>query len=292
MKDTMYSFEESLRIEKKKSENTIQTYLQSVDQFLKSAKNNPPNKEDVQRYLKNLHKQSINTVNVRLSALRAYFEYKQLAELFTYINILERDTPVNEPVKSALDSKKLAKMRAYFIKNNDCQSLLIFDLLSDYGARIAEVLALRKKDFTENGVSFFMTKTKRYRVHPLTPHAKESYAAYLKSADVKDYLFLTDDKQDDESKEARLYRNISKLRHKVRRRLLRCEKSCNIAEESPHKLRHHRATALAPSMNAFELKDFFGWKTLSIAATYVNTDMKRVNNKALEALKQEQEALV
>jgi len=272
-----YTFEEHLREEKRKSENTIKTYIDSTDHFLKSAKNSPPIKEDVQSYLKHLHKEnSINTVNVRLSALRAYCEYNQLTELLTYIDTLERDKPIVEPVANKLNAKNLEAMRAYFTGKSDFESLLIFDIMSDYGARISEVLVLRKKDFTEITIVLTMTKNKRVRHLDLTPHVRETLSAYLKSKDIK---------KDDEL----LFSGVS--RHAIYKRLLRVAGKLGFPKQSPHKFRHYRATMQSQNMTAFELQHYFGWKTLSIAARYVDVDSKRINNKALNALRLEQEAV-
>lgn len=169
-----YMYDEEL------SENTRESYVFAVKDF--AEKFDDISKQNVIAWKQELmESKSPQTVNLRLSAIEKYCEYKNVE-----INVKRIKIQKSVSTENVITAEEYQRLLDGFIENDEIHRAIIIVLLAKTGARISEVLRLKKKDLQKDHIDM-KTKGKVRRIY-----FPESLKAQIKDwiADMKDDDYL------------------------------------------------------------------------------------------------------
>lgn len=198
-------FEEYLAKESK-SENTINSYMLHINQYLKWYKDSfdlkfkrlyRENILDFKSYLINIKKHKANTINTKLSALIIFNEFlidSKLQENFVVskkdmIKIQSKGTSPTEITK-----KDVEKFRQQLLEQESIRNYTIVTIMAYSGTRISETLSIKLSDInTTTREIVIKGKGDKYRKVYMNDKVANSIKEYLKERQETDldYLFIS-----------------------------------------------------------------------------------------------------
>lgn len=169
-----YMYDEEL------SENTRKSYVFAVKDF--AEKFDDISKQNIVAWKQELmESKSPQTVNLRLSGIEKYCEYKDIK-----INIKRIKIQKSVSTENVITVEEYQRLLDGFINNGNINQAIIIVIMAKTGARISEVLRLKKKDLQKDHIDM-KTKGKVRRIY-----FPESLKSQIKDwiADMKDDDYL------------------------------------------------------------------------------------------------------
>ncbi len=288
--DKKESFLQYIRTEKRYSRNTVSSYQNDLDQFIKWLGANAPDltAEDVthgevRAWMVSLIENgcATGTVHRKMSALRSFYRY-----------LRKHGNSSSDPM-SGLKLPKKSRQLPVFVAEEALDRLLddykfgdnfsgirdrtIIEFLYLTGMRRSELISLRDEDVDlSSGQVRVMGKRNKQRVIPLAASFLKSLEIYLeargKTSHAGEWFFVTD-------KGNKLY---DKGVYNIVRRYL--SMVTTVEKKSPHVLRHTFAThMLNHGADLNSIKELLGHASLSATQVYTHNtfeQLKKVYNQA------------
>ena len=217
-------------------------------------------------------KNSVSTVNRKISTLRSYFKYLLSFGLIKKNPIKKLVAPkTNKKIPSHISQIDMSKILDETNFTDDFvgkRNFLIIEFLYFTGVRVSELLSIRIKDFDFKNKSIkIIGKGNKERFIPLADILTKRIQIFVKQFNITGYLFIND-------KNKRLY--SKKIYRIVKDHLsLHSTKTNN----SPHILRHTFATHMlnnGADINA--IKELLGHSSLNATQVYTHNSIEKVKS--------------
>ncbi|AXN39612.1 tyrosine-type recombinase/integrase [Peribacillus butanolivorans] len=244
-----------------------------------------------QKNIENLILQSkqimkVTTINTRLRALRAFFNFLDKRKLID-INPMKNVKLLRDRQKTieTLDNKEIEKLikiirkEKTFVSFRDEVIILVF---LDTGVRLSELVGISVGDVRENKIVIRKTKNLFERTVYLSGTTQEQLSRYIKirgELEVTNKLFISQD-------------NRELNPHSIQTRLTKYGKLAKISKRvSPHTFRHTMAKRMIVSgVDVFSLMHLLGHTDITVTKRYVNLwgqdlEQKHKLHGALKGLK-------
>ncbi|MCH5171233.1 MAG: tyrosine recombinase XerC [Erysipelotrichales bacterium] len=191
--DELSSYTNYLRLEKRFSERTIESYLRDIDKFYKYAFNkkiNPlkVNTTFIRTFLsyERLNDISKRTIKRRLSALRSFYGFLETNQYIKYNPFLAINSPKPEiSYPKVLYEDEIERLLKANMERKDAlqqRDQAIIELLYASGLRASELINLEISDIDfSNRIVKVFGKGSKERLVPFSPVAKEAMMKYLKN---------------------------------------------------------------------------------------------------------------
>lgn len=238
-------FEEYLESDLNYSDNTIKSYDNDLDKFIKYFENKDILKigvKDIEKYINTLSELAPSTVSHNISTLRTFYNY-----------YLKLDKIQANPCDS-IKQPKLGRHLPVYLTMEETESLLdieiktpfdarnkaLLELMYATGLRISEAITLEFKNIDiEECIVRVIGKGSKERIVPINDYALEALNDYLKNYrplliknDMNNYLFLNN------------HGNLLTRQGVFKMIKLECLKKGIKKNISPHTIRHTFATHL------------------------------------------------
>ena len=239
-------FESYLLLEKKYSENTINSYKNDLIKFKeyfqnKSLKN--LNSKDLKQYIRQINKSmNAKSVSRNISTLKSFYKFLLLEKYVNKSPLTNIVMPkIKKDLPKVLSEEEVTKLLDFKEKDSyDYRNKAMLELMYSSGLRVTELINLKLTDIDlDLEIVRIFGKGSKERVIPLGQYASlalKEYITYHRTSLAKnknsDYLFLSS-RADKMTRQA-FFKIIKKI-----------AKQQNIKTEfSPHTLRHSFATHL------------------------------------------------
>jgi integrase/recombinase XerC len=278
--------------EKKYSDNTIQSYQNDIDNFIrykyksfeKKVDKNFIEKLDVndfREWLSERLNNHINNSNARaLSSLRSLFKFWNENKYINNGQIFKIKTPkITKSLPRAVDFTDIKRIIEIVEKYHEDQwqnyrDLAILFVVFGCGLRISEALSLTKNILANQENIVVKGKGNKQRMIPLLPVVKEKIDKYLALCPYK----INNDQPIFLSIENKFYNRsqFAKLIADIRKQL-------NLSDDvTPHSFRHSFATELlSKNVDLRTIQELLGHASLSTTQIYTKID----KNKLLQSIK-------
>jgi integrase/recombinase XerD len=271
-----------LRVEKKLSENTIQSYQNDLEKYIKHVKKDITSikKDDITSYIEYLRKNNMSTRSIarNITSIKGFHKYL-IREKITNNNPSEYiDMPkLRKSLPKSLNIEEINKLLDIELKTPyDYRNKAMLELLYASGLRVSELINLKVHDINLNmAIVRCMGKGNKERINPLGETAIyylkqyiEVYRNKLLKGHFTDYLFLNNHGK-------KLTRQgFFKILKKVR------EEQGIKKEFSPHTIRHSFATHLLDGgADLRSIQEMLGHSDISTTQiyTHISSDTIRQN---------------
>ena len=217
-------------------------------------------------------KNSVSTVNRKISTLRSYFKYLISFDLIKKNPIKKLVAPkTNKKIPSHISQIDMSKILDETNFTDDFvgkRNFLIIEFLYFTGVRVSELLSIRTKDFDFKNKSIkIIGKGKKERFIPLADILTKRIQIFVQQFNITGYLFTND-------KNKRLY--SKKIYRIVKDHLSLHSTKTNY---SPHILRHTFATHMlnnGADINA--IKELLGHSSLNATQVYTHNSIEKVKS--------------
>ena len=272
-------FLEYLRVIKKHSENTVNSYKKDLLDFFHYNSSNIVNidKDDVTKYMQYMYDKKISksSISRRLSSLRMFYNYLLKKEIvdknyFSMVKNPKKDNSLPKLVKE-IDIDKMFLIPD--VRNSIGQrNLLIIRMLYATGVRVSELvnISIKDIDFNERTIRI-LGKGSKERIVIYGNNTEEVLDLYLNSGRYKlskgnnDYLFLNKDglKLSD--------RYVRKIIDDI---IFKASLEMHV---SPHMLRHTFATSMLNNgADLVNVKELLGHESLSTTSIYTHVSDDKI----------------
>ena len=274
--DIITEYELYLKVEKKYSINTINTYITNISSFSEFVNKNFKNveEEDIKKYLMHLNKNNISEKSVanKISSLKSFYKYL----------IIEKITS-----KSPLDKIELPKIKKTLPKANillniplndkfDYRNKAMIELLYATGLRVSELVNLKL-----NNINFdqeylkTMGKGSKERIVPIGEYAMYYLKYYIDN-------YRNDFLRDKESEYIFISNQSKKMTRQTFFLLLKkiAKKEGIKTYFSPHTLRHSFATHLLRyGADLRSIQELLGHSSISTTQIYTHVEKEKVKEE-------------
>ena len=217
-------------------------------------------------------KNSVSTVNRKISTLRSYFKYLISFDLIKKNPIKKLVAPkTNKKIPSHISQIDMSKILDETNFTDDFvgkRNFLIIEFLYFTGVRVSELLSIRTKDFDFKNKSIkIIGKGKKERFIPLADVLVKRIQNFVQQFNVTEFLFTNE-------KNKKLY--SKKIYRIVRDHLSKYSTKTN---NSPHILRHTFATHMLDNgadINA--IKELLGHSSLNATQVYTHNSIEKIKN--------------
>lgn len=229
------------------------------------------------KYLEEERKNTINTRNQRLAAIKSFYQYCSTEEIENINNInkvlLIKEKKTSKKLINYLTEEELKKLFDSIDISTKMgrRDLMLLSLLYDTGARANEIIKLKYKDINLETKRIILDgKGKKKRVVSMMEQTKKMLIQYLKEFNIKseDYVFN---------------KNHKKYNNRFIRDVL--EKYKDIIPDKkihPHVFRHTRAVHLLDhGINIVYIQEFLGHESVVTTQTYTSV-IEESKFKAIE----------
>lgn len=272
--DSIYEFLNYLRIDKKYSENTINSYNDNLNHFktfFKDKELDKINENDIEYYLKYLHskKLEISSISHNISALKSFYKYLLIFKKVNNNPLENIEMPkLKKSIPKTLSYDEVNKLLDIDIKTYyDYRNKAMLELMYASGLRVSELVNLKIHDLNfENNTIRIFGKGSKERIIPISDYASEYVNLYLLRAykwlskgKITDYLFLNN--------------HGNKITRQAFFKLLqKLAKEKDIKTEfSPHTLRHSFATHLLQGgADLRSIQELLGHSSISTTQIYTS----------------------
>lgn len=268
-------FLDFLKSEKNSSENTVQSYLSDLQDFIDySEAVSEITESQIIGYLEVLKKKEfqVSTIKRKVSSMRQFFKFLRSEGL------IEKDpmTFIRQPkghralpkIISENSVKCLRNALSNFPLNDRVRNELILCLLYGSGLRVSELISLKMNSFIEGKFVRIMGKGSRERIVPISHQVLELFSEWKEIKRESLWLFPSRDPK----------------KHMTRQRVFQMIKQIasfsgiDVAQVSPHVLRHAFAThILDHGADLLSVKKMLGHQ--DIATTEIYTHISRAHLK-------------
>lgn len=280
---------EYLKVIKKYSEKTIESYKNDLIEYNEFLGNNFTNttkidKELVNKYLKYLYERELNKNSIcrKLSSVRGLYNYLVMEEildenLFNNINNPKKEIYLPKFLKES-EMNKIFEICSDNTWINQRDSLII-ELLYATGLRVSELVNIKIKDIDQKEKTIkVLGKGSKERIVIYNNHTSNALKKYLKDGyqefNKKNSDFLILNKNGDKLSDRYIRNIINKLVRKA---------GLNI-KISPHTIRHTFATdMLEEGADLVTVKEILGHESLNTTSIYThitNEQIKKTYNMA------------
>ena len=277
-------FKTYLLIDKKYSNETIDSYMNDLYKYYKYIKQknlniNDINRKDIMEYTKYLKQNqlSTNSINHNISVLRTFYKFLVISNRF-----------VTDPIEY-LEVPRLRKTLPKVLSYDEVKSLLDIDLLNKYsyrnkamlelmyatGLRVSELVNLKLNDIDlEMDLLRTIGKGSKERIIPIGDYAIYFVKIYISEyrnqllKENTDYVFLNNHGK--KLSRQSFYKLVKELAIKK-----------NIKTEfSPHTLRHSFATHLLDrGADIVSIKEMLGHSSLSTTQIYTHISNQKLKDE-------------
>lgn len=276
-------FEQYL-LEQDKSANTIKSYIQHVNGFMKwfneskgvsFQKLHRENVKDYISYLKTIKNDSPTTINAKISGLIKFNDFLIDKGIQNEAAITKKDNVKIQKQYASLatvELKDVEKFRQLILENESKRNYAIITLLAYCGLRISETLNIEMKDFNLVSRELIVSegKGKKTRTVFMSDKVKTVLQGWIKEREEKGivnaYLFVS-------NRGGRVDRTvINKLFNKYSQQIGK--------EITPHDLRHFFCShAIEIGMTVHEVANQAGHSNIHTTLLYTNPNKNTLINK-------------
>ena len=217
------SFEEYLLLEKKYSQNTINSYKNDLQKF-KEYFNNKSLKQitskDIKNYIQSLNKKmNAKSVSRNISTLKSFYKYLLIDSYIKKTPLNNIVTPrIKKDLPKVLTEDEIEKLLTFPLNDKyDYRNKAMIELMYSSGLRVSELINLKTTDIDLNiEIVRIFGKGSKERIIPLGEYAVNALKEYLlhhRNALVKnkttDYLFLSS--RGDKMTRQAFFKNLKKI---------------------------------------------------------------------------------
>ena len=282
--DIITEYELYLKVEKKYSINTINTYITNISSFSEFVNKNFKNveEEDIKKYLMHLNKNNISEKSVanKISSLKSFYKYLIIEKITSKSPLDKIELPkIKKTLPKALSIEEVNILLNIPLNDKfDYRNKAMIELLYATGLRVSELVNLKL-----NNINFdqeylkTMGKGSKERIVPIGEYAMYYLKYYIDN-------YRNDFLRDKESE----YISISNQSKKMTRQtffllLKKIAKKEGIKTYfSPHTLRHSFATHLLRyGADLRSIQELLGHSSISTTQIYTNVsnDILKENYK-------------
>ena len=284
MEKSIKNFLEFIKINKKLSKNTLESYQRDIIQYMEYVENNKinylkVNNEDILNYLKYLQQlnKKASTISRHLASIRLFYQY-----------LLENKKIKEDPTKG-IQSPKIEKKAPSILSSQEVSLLLeqpngedlksvrdkaMLEIAYATGMRVTEIISLNVEDIDLDSSSVTCKNANKQRIIPLGKMSLNALKEYISTA----RLSLIKDEN-----EKALFVNINgrRLTRQGFWKIIKYYKEqAHITKElTPHVLRHSFATHLL--QNGADLKSIqmmLGHSDISSTQVYIQFQDDSIKN--------------
>ncbi len=267
-----------LKLEKRYSNNTINSYYLELNKFNEYIKKDllKVNREDIKKYIKYIGNKSSKTISHAISSLKCFYNYYEKLDKIKNNPLVNIEIPkIEQHLPTILTLEEVLSLLDIEIKTPyDARNKAILELLYSTGLRISELINLELANIDiEDNLIRVIGKGNKERIVPFGEYAKEALNLYINNYRPKinkknnTYVFLNNTGE----KISRQY--IFKIIK------LECLKKGIKKNVSPHTLRHTYATHLLK--NGADLRiiqELLGHENLTTTQIYTHLDNEKLKN--------------
>ncbi len=279
-------FEQYLLLEKKYSQNTINSYKNDLLKFKEHFKNKTLksiNQNDIKNYIQEINKtMNAKSVSRNISTLKSFYKYLLIDNYITKAPLTNIVMPkIKKELPKVLSEEEIEKLLNFELKDHyDYRNKAMLELMYSSGLRVSELINLKVTDIDLNleTVRIF-GKGSKERIVPLggyAVNALKEYLTYHRNALAKNknsnYLFLSS-RADIMTRQA-FFKTIKKIAIKQ-----------NIKTDfSPHTLRHSFATHLLKhGADLRSIQELLGHSDISSTQIYTHITNEKLKENYQES---------
>ena len=279
-------FEQYLLLEKKYSQNTINSYKNDLLKFKEHFKNKALksiNQNDIKNYIQEINKtMNAKSVSRNISTLKSFYKYLLIDNYITKTPLTNIAMPkIKKDLPKVLSEEEIEKLLNFELKDHyDYRNKAMLELMYSSGLRVSELINLKVTDIDLNleTVRIF-GKGSKERIVPLggyAVNALKEYLTYHRNALAKNknsnYLFLSS-RADIMTRQA-FFKTIKKIAVKQ-----------NIKTDfSPHTLRHSFATHLLKhGADLRSIQELLGHSDISSTQIYTHITNEKLKENYQES---------
>lgn len=289
-------FKEYLVVERNCSEHTIRSYRNSFKQFVdylvnvKGFKLENINFDTVTRdvvieflnCLEEIRNVTIRTRNLRLTAIKSFYQYCSIEEIENFDNINKiLSIKTKKEIKKVIEYLTEEELKTLFDSIDTTTRIgfrdyVLLSLLYDTAARASEIINIKLEDIRlDRGCIILNGKGSKQRTVPIMNNTKELLIKYIETFEINGYLFNNNGKKHSKNLVPKICMKYSKI-----------IPNKNI---TPHTFRHTRAVHLlnhnVPLIYIQELLGHSNVQTTQIYATVIEKSKFEAIEKATPAYK-------
>lgn len=217
-------------------------------------------------FLKNNTKNGNNSINKILNYLKKVMTHYKVITSFFELPKLPRDT---RPFQRFFD-EDLKLIMQYTKDLNTSQNSIVYKtfirLLLDSGLRVSEALNIRISDIdlTNNLISIWSNKTRKFRYAPFSDFSKEYIVTLIKKDKSREYLFYN------------FIKNRPMIKNDIKLFYRRLKQKLNLDRLHTHRFRKTFASKLIENgLNIDDLQKLFNHSRIETTIKYVQHDERR-----------------
>lgn len=274
-------FENYLYIDKKYSENTIDSYKRTLKKFCDYiySKNEQTiiTKDTIIDFLKYLNEQKMDSKTIAhyMSVLRSFFKYLMIEKVITHNPMEKIESPkIKRSIPNALNFKEIDMLLNIKLNTNfDYRNKAMIELMYSSGLRVSELINLRLNDIDLNmAIIRVYGKGSKERIVPIGEYACDALKVYINeyrpSLLIKgnnDYLFINN-------------HGTKMTRQGFFKTLKKIAKENGIKTDfSPHTLRHSFAThMLEYGADLRSIQELLGHSNISTTQIYTHISKEKI----------------
>ncbi len=268
-------FFESLKSERNASNNTIQSYMLDLEDFVKSVSfDHNITSNEIENYIRGLFQKGFKTSSIKrkMSALKQFFKFLYSEEIISENPM----TFINQPKKvrslpkiiSEEEVKLLRESTKYLPTYEEQVRMdLILYLLYGSGLRVSELISLKYNSFVENKFIRLIGKGRKERIVPMASKVIKLLSVWHKICKDSVWLFPSSNPQKHITRQ-RVFQLIKQITD-----LSGIDKN----KISPHVLRHAFAThILDHGADLLSVKKMLGHRDISTTEIYTHVSRSKL----------------
>ena len=280
--DIITEYELYLKVEKKYSINTINTYITNISSFSEFVNKNFKNveEEDIKKYLIHLNKNNISEKSVanKISSLKSFYKYLIIEKITSKSPLDKIELPkIKKTLPKALSSEEVNILLNISLNDKfDYRNKAMIELLYATGLRVSELVNLKL-----NNINFdqeylkTMGKGSKERIVPIGEYAMYYLKYYIDN-------YRNDFLRDKESEYIFISNQSKKMTRQTFFLLLKkiAKKEGIKTYFSPHTLRHSFATHLLRyGADLRSIQELLGHSSISTTQIYTHVEKEKVKEE-------------
>lgn len=280
--DIITEYELYLKVEKKYSINTINTYITNISSFSEFVNKNFKNveEEDIKKYLIHLNKNNISEKSVanKISSLKSFYKYLIIEKITSKSPLDKIELPkIKKTLPKALSIEEVNILLNISLNDKfDYRNKAMIELLYATGLRVSELVNLKL-----NNINFdqeylkTMGKGSKERIVPIGEYAMYYLKYYIDN-------YRNDFLRDKESEYIFLSNQSKKMTRQTFFLLLKkiAKKEGIKTYFSPHTLRHSFATHLLRyGADLRSIQELLGHSSISTTQIYTHVEKEKVKEE-------------
>ncbi len=274
-------FSESLKSERNASNNTIQSYIFDLEDFVKSVSfDHNITSDEIENYIRDLFQKGFKTSSIKrkMSALKQFFKFLYSEEIISEnpMTFISQPKKVRSLPKIITEEEiELLRESTKYLSTYEEQIRmdLILYLLYGSGLRVSELISLKHNSFVESKFIRLIGKGRKERIVPIASKVIELLSVWREICKDSIWLFPSSNPQKHITRQRifQLIKQVTNLSGIDRNKI------------SPHVLRHAFAThILDHGADLLSVKKMLGHQDISTTEIYTHVSrskLKEVVNK-------------